>query len=389
MLVNGPTQVWVDRGRGLEPAEVRFADDGEVRRLAQRLAAAAGRRLDDSSPFVDTRLPDGTRVHAALATQAVPGTCLSFRVPARRAFSLEDCIATGAVSPSLAAVLDPAGREPGWPSWSPAAPDRARPPCSRRCSRWCRRASAWWWWRTPASCVRTTRTWCSLEGRPANAEGRGAIALTDLVRQSLRMRPDRLIVGEVRGAEICDLLAAMNTGHEGGCGTVHANSAEDVPVRLEALGALGHLDRPALHAQLASALDVVVHIRRGRDGRRRVSELHVLERDPATGWVATVPALDCSGLADAARARARPGSNGSSTDDRGGARLRGSRGAGCGSLRLIPYGRRLGSHPRPRSLVRPGLGSARSPSPSASLVRGRPARRPGGSGGRRRRPGRC
>ena len=111
------------------------------------------------------------------------------------------------------------------------------------------------------------------------------------------------MVGEVRGAEICDLLAAMNTGHEGGCGTVQANSAEDVPVRLEALGALGHLDRPALHAQLASALDVVVHIRRDRDGRRRVSELHVLERDPVTGWVSTVPALDCSG----ARTRLGPG----------------------------------------------------------------------------------
>ena len=163
VLVNGPTQVWVDRGRGLEPAEVRFADDGEVRRLAQRLAAATGRRLDDSSPFVDTRLPDGTRVHAALATQAVPGTCLSFRVPARRAFSLEDCIATGAVSPSLAAVL------PGWSragprSWSPAAPDRARRPCSRRCSRWCRPASGWWWWRTPASCAPTTRTWSAWRG---------------------------------------------------------------------------------------------------------------------------------------------------------------------------------------------------------------------------------
>lgn len=303
VLVNGPDQVWVDRGEGLVPAEVRFVDDAQVRRLAQRLAASTGRRLDDSSPFVDTRLPDGTRVHAALATQALPGTCLSLRVPARRAFSLADCVATGAVSPSLAAVLTRlvesraaflvSGGTGSGKTTLLAALLGLVSPAERLVvvedSRELRPAHP---------------HVVSLEGRPANAEGRGAITLTDLVRQSLRMRPDRLVVGEVRGAEICDLLAAMNTGHEGGCGTVHANSAEDVPVRLEALGALGNLGRAALHAQLASALDVVVHIRRDRDGRRRVSEVHVLERDPGTGWVRTVPAIDCSG----SRARRGPGS---------------------------------------------------------------------------------
>lgn len=294
VLVNGPAQVWVDRGRGLESADIRFGDDGEVRRLAQRLAAGVGRRLDDSAPFVDARLPDGTRVHAALATQALPGTCLSFRVPARVSFSLADCVAAGSVSQPLAAVLlrlvqaraaflISGGTGSGKTTLLAAL--LALVSADER-----------------IVVVEDSRELrpdhphvVSLEGRPANAEGRGAITLTDLVRQALRMRPDRLVVGEVRGAEICDLLAAMNTGHEGGCGTVHANSAEDVPVRLEALGALGHLDRPALHAQLASALDVVVHIRRGRDRRRRVSEVHVLERDPVSGWVRTVPALDCSG----------------------------------------------------------------------------------------------
>jgi pilus assembly protein CpaF len=118
-----------------------------------------------------------------------------------------------------------------------------------------------------------------MEGRPANAELAGAITLTDLVRQSLRMRPDRLVVGEVRGPEICDLLTAMNTGHEGGCGTVHANSAADVPARLEALAALGGLSREALHAQVASALHAVVHIVRDDRGRRRVSEIAVLVRE--------------------------------------------------------------------------------------------------------------
>jgi pilus assembly protein CpaF len=118
------------------------------------------------------------------------------------------------------------------------------------------------------------------------------VTLTDLVRQSLRMRPDRLVVGEVRGAEICDLLTAMNTGHEGGCGTVHANSAADVPARLEALAALGGMGRDALHAQLASALDVVVHIARDEHGQRRVKEVHVFVRVPATGLVHTEMALE-------------------------------------------------------------------------------------------------
>jgi pilus assembly protein CpaF len=124
-----------------------------------------------------------------------------------------------------------------------------------------------------------------IEGRPTNTEGAGAISLTDLVRQSLRMRPDRLVVGEVRGAEICDLLTAMNTGHEGGCGTVHANSTADIPARLEALASLGGLPRAALHAQLASALDAVIHVARDRSGKRRVAEISIFVRDPRSGLV--------------------------------------------------------------------------------------------------------
>ena len=114
----------------------------------------------------------------------------------------------------------------------------------------------------------------------ANAEGVGAVGLTHLVRQALRMRPDRLVLGEVRGAELCDLLTALNTGHEGGCGTVHANSATDVPARLEALAALGGMGREACHAQVASALRVVVHVRRDPAGRRRMEQLGVVQRTP-------------------------------------------------------------------------------------------------------------
>jgi pilus assembly protein CpaF len=129
-----------------------------------------------------------------------------------------------------------------------------------------------------------------LETRPANQDGAGRVTLEDLVRQALRMRPDRLVVGEVRGAEVVSLLAALNTGHEGGCGTVHANAAADVPARLEALGTAAGLDRAALHSQLAAALSVVVHLVRDRRGRRRIAEMRVLERDTA-GLVVTVPAL--------------------------------------------------------------------------------------------------
>lgn len=290
VLVNGPFQTYIDRGGGLEPAGVTFDSDDEVRQLAGRLAASVGRRLDDSSPYVDARLPDGTRVHAVLGTLADPGTCISLRIPAARSFSLQDMVDSGSLPASgrdvleamisaRAAFLISGGTGSGKTTLLAAmlsrVPGRERLVVvedSRELSP------------DHPHLVR-------MEGRPGNAELTGAVTLTDLVRQALRMRPDRLIVGEVRGAELCDLLAAMNTGHEGGCGTVHANSAADVPARLEALAAIGGMDRAAVHAQAASALDVVVHIARGSDGQRRVSDLHVLERDDGSGLVRTELAL--------------------------------------------------------------------------------------------------
>ena len=129
-----------------------------------------------------------------------------------------------------------------------------------------------------------------LEARPANIEGAGLVTVRDLVRQALRMRPDRLVVGEVRGAEVVDLLAALNTGHEGGCGTVHANSASDVPARFEALGVAAGLPRAAVHSQLRASLDVIVHLVRGTGGVRRVEQISVFHADDA-GLVSCVPAL--------------------------------------------------------------------------------------------------
>jgi len=276
VVVNGPEEVFVDRGEGLVPAGVRFNSDEDVRRLAVRLAARVGRRLDDGRPFVDARLPDGTRVHAVLGCLADPGTCISLRVPSRVRLTLDDWEASGSVSAVgrelLAGLIERkraflvAGGTGSGKTTLLASMLGLAPPTDRLVIVEDSREL------NPdhPHCVR-------LEARPANAEGAGAVTLTDLVRQALRMRPDRLIVGEVRGAELVDLLGALNTGHEGGCGTVHANSTEAVPARLEALGALGGLGRAAVHAQAAAALDACLQVKRATDGRRYLAEIAVLE----------------------------------------------------------------------------------------------------------------
>lgn len=294
VLVNGPGQVWTDGPEGLHLTQVRFRSDGEVRRLAQRLAAAAGRRLDDATPWVDARLPDGTRFHAVLGVLGDVGTCLSLRVPARRSLSLDDWVAGGSVSAAGAQVLAQLVRArvaflvtggTGTGKTTLLATLLSLVPPTERLlvvedSRELHPDHP--------HCVR-------LEARPANAEGKGAVSLADLVRQALRMRPDRLVLGEARGAELCDLLTALNTGHEGGCATVHANSAADVPARLEALAALGGMSRDALHAQVAAGLQAVVHLRREATGRRRIAEVCVLVRDDASGLVRASPALGFDG----------------------------------------------------------------------------------------------
>ncbi|WP_040162387.1 TadA family conjugal transfer-associated ATPase [Nigerium massiliense] len=287
VLVNGPDAVYVDRGGGLERAPVTFSSEEEVRRLGVRLAAMVGRRLDDGQPFVDARLPDGTRVHAVLGSVAHPGTCLSLRVPSRVRLTLDDWRGSGLSAAGVDALRDlvaarraflisggtGTGKTTLLSSLLGEVPGRERLVIvedSRELD-------------PPHPHV------VRLEGRPPNAEGAGAVTLTQLVRQALRMRPDRLVVGEVRGAELTDLLIALNTGHEGGCGTIHANSAEAVVARLEALGALGGLDRSALHAQVAAALEVVVQLR--RDGGRRFVEQIAVFEPGHDGLVRCVPAL--------------------------------------------------------------------------------------------------
>jgi len=286
VLVTAPDAVWVDRGDGLVRTDVRFADEASVRRLAQRLALGAGRRLDDASPYVDALLPgSGVRLHAVLAPIAADGTCLSLRTlrPAvhdlatlRRLGTVDD---TGwrllrAIVAARLAFLIAGGTASGKTTLLSAligcVPEHERVVCVE-----------------DAEELRPAHPHVvRLVARPPNIEGAGEVVLRDLVRQALRMRPDRLIVGEVRGAEVCDLLAALNTGHEGGAGTVHANSTREVPARLEALAALGGMTPAALHSQLAAAVQVVLHVVRAASGVRRLSAVAVLGRSEGGGVVA-------------------------------------------------------------------------------------------------------
>jgi pilus assembly protein CpaF len=289
VIVNGPREVWIDRGQGMEHTDVVFAAESDVRRLAQRLAAAAGRRLDDAAPFVDARLPGGARLHCVIPPISATGTLISLRIPQRAAFTLDDLVARGTVDEHGAQVLRDvvAARlaflisgGTGSGKTTVLATLLGLMPVDERLV--IVEDSTELDPRHP-HVVR-------LQARTANVEGAGVVSLRDLVRQALRMRPDRLVLGEVRGAEVVDLLAAMNTGHEGGAGTLHANSAADVPARLEALGLTAGLDRGAVHALMAAGIDAVMHLGRDDAGRRVLLGVHVLQRD-AAGLVSTVPAL--------------------------------------------------------------------------------------------------
>jgi pilus assembly protein CpaF len=266
---------------------VRFADDAAVRRLAQRLALSAGRRLDEAQPWVDGHLsglrstqsggPLTVRLHAVLPPIAADGTCVSLRVLRPANQNLDALIAAGAIEPDAAILLRDviaarlaflvsggtgAGKTTLLAALLAAVPGGERIVCVEDAT----------------ELAPDHPHLVKLVARCANVEGAGEVTVRDLVKQALRMRPDRIVIGEVRGAEVVDLLAAMNTGHDGGAGTVHANNPAEVPARFEALAALGGLDRDALHSQLAAAIQVVLHVARDHAGRRRLSEVGVLRR---------------------------------------------------------------------------------------------------------------
>lgn len=287
VLVHAPGEAWIDRGMGLEQVDVPLADAAAVRSLAVRLAAAGGQRLDDASPVADARLPDGNRLHAVLPPISPGCAAISVRVVRTHALSLDDLVASGAVDEPTAGLLaaivatrlsvlvcgatgsgkttlmatllslaEPHERIVVIEEAGEIAPDHPH-------------------------VVR-------LVERRANVEGAGEVRLAQLVREALRMRPDRVVLGECRGAELREVLAAFNTGHRGGMTTIHANSPHDVPVRLTTLGALGGMPAVAVEEQAAAGLDVILHVARV-DGVRRLVEVGVLEaRHPGlavvTAW---------------------------------------------------------------------------------------------------------
>lgn len=283
VLVTAPDEVWIDGTDGLRRTEAVFPDEASVRRLATRLALAAGRRLDDAQPYVDGWLPGSgafgrLRLHAVLPPLAADGTCLSLRVLRPAAHDLAALRALGTFDDKLRAVLEAivaarlaflvvggtgSGKSTMLAALLGQVPDTERIVCVE----------------DAGELQPSHPQFVRLIARQANVEGAGEVTVRCLVREALRMRPDRLVVGEVRGAEVCELLAALNTGHDGGAGTLHANSPAEVPARLEALAALGGLTRDALHSQLAAAVQVVLHMRRGAGGTRQLAEIGVLERD--------------------------------------------------------------------------------------------------------------
>ncbi len=287
IFVNAPDSVWQDRGAGPERVAARFSSESELRALAVRLVASGGRRLDESSPCVDVKLAAGYRIHAVLPPISTAGTLLSIRIKHKTMLTLEQMVAAGSMDPLFAQLLTViverrlnflisgatgAGKTTLLSTLLSLCPPNERLVLIEDAAEL-----------EPAHPHVVT-----LEARHENAEGAGTVDLAELVRQALRMNPGRLIVGECRGSEVRELLMAMNTGHSGGGGTIHANSAHDVPARLAALGALAAMAPEAVFLQGASALDAVIHLSRV-DGQRVVAELGVVELHQ--GKLEVVPAL--------------------------------------------------------------------------------------------------
>ncbi|WP_290590538.1 CpaF family protein [Alicyclobacillus sp.] len=271
IMVNGPNQVYVERRGRLQKTPVRFLDDAHVMRVIDKMVAPLGRRIDEASPMVDARLPDGSRVNAIIPPLAVHGPTLTIRKFARDPFQVEDLIRLGTLSEPMAAFLRAcvagrmnivvsggtgSGKSTTLNVLSSFIPDGKRVITIE----------------DAAELQLRQEHVVTLETRPPNAEGKGAVTIRDLVRNSLRMRPDRIVVGEVRGGEALDMLQAMNTGHDGSLTTAHANSPRDCLRRLEVMVLMAGMDLPlrAIREQIASAVDVIVQQARLRDGTRRV-----------------------------------------------------------------------------------------------------------------------
>ncbi|MCQ9351727.1 TadA family conjugal transfer-associated ATPase [Corynebacterium sp. 153RC1] len=300
IVVNGPNSVWIDCGNGMEAAGVRFSDDEEVRRLATRLILACGGRLDSAQSFADARLQHtattAIRVHAMLSPPSDTGTLLSLRVLRQAHISLGELAEKGTFTRDIADALRAlvhakrsflvvGGTGSGKTTLLNALLGEVHP--GERIITI----------EDTAELLPKHPHHVALLTRAANTEGRGQITMQELLKQALRMRPDRIILGEIRGAEVVDLLAALNTGHEGCAGTIHANAAEEVPARLEALAALGGVPAVALGAQIAAAAPMVLSMQKTASGRV-LQQISVVEHNPvrvrtlwqrSKGWVEEAP----------------------------------------------------------------------------------------------------
>src|SRR3954471_4124375 len=275
VMVNGPGEVWIERGGVLSPApEVRFDGEAALMHSIERILAPLGRRVDEASPVCDARLADGSRVNVVIPPLSLGGPCLTIRRFRPQGFSLDDLVANGTLAGPLASMLAAcvrarasvlvsggtgSGKTTTLGALSAAIPDGERIVTIE----------------DAAELRLRQRHVVRLESRPPNVEGRGEVTIRALVRNALRMRPDRIVVGEVRGPEALDMLMALNTGHEGSLTTVHANSCEDALRRVETLALMAGVGLPhaAVREQLAGALQIVVHQARGADGHRRVESV--------------------------------------------------------------------------------------------------------------------
>lgn len=274
ILVNGPNTVYIERGGKLDLAPVKFRDNDDVMRIIERIVAPLGRRVDESSPMVDARLPDGSRVNVIIPPLSLTGPCISIRKFPKHALTPDELIKKGAMTPGIADFLRACvkaalnivvsggtgtGKTTILNALSSFIPEGERILTIE-----------------DAAELRLQQPHVvRLEARPANVEGKGQISIRQLVINALRMRPDRIVVGEVRGAEALDMLQAMNTGHEGSLTTVHSNSARDTLRRVETMVLMGGMDLPlrAIREQIASAFDLIVHLGRLADGSRKIVQI--------------------------------------------------------------------------------------------------------------------
>jgi pilus assembly protein CpaF len=279
IMVNGPFDVWIERSGMLHRSSVRFQDDSQLRRIINKMVAEVGRRIDESQPMVDARLQDGSRINAVIPPLSLTGPLLTIRRFGKERLGLDDMIKNGTLTPETSDLLSRAvearlnmliaggtgaGKTTMLNATSAAIPDSDRIITIE----------------DAAELRLSQRHVLRLECRPQNIEGGGEVTIRDLVRNSLRMRPDRIVVGEVRGPEALDMLQALNTGHDGSLSTLHANSPRDALARLETMVLMAGYDLPlrAIRQQIASALDVIIHIERMHDGTRKVTSITEVQR---------------------------------------------------------------------------------------------------------------